>query len=154
MLWQPHIRNHRLTIAWIKYQTTEGLNSRLEDGQHCLMWDFDGFGFDIVRDGLNRVMKLYKLSSIYLFGSSPPDHYLALCLSRRPWIETVHIITSLPIIDKNWLRGGVARQYFTIRIGSKNGHYPEPLLVFKSDVPETVKIEDLKYYDRYETSSG
>lgn len=152
MLWQPHIRNHRLTIAWVKYQTTEGLNSRLADGNHILMWDFDGYGYDIVCDGLIFCQRIYKLSNMYLFGSSPPDHFLCLCLSRRPWIGAVHIITSISIIDSQWLRGGVARQYFTIRIGKKNGHFPIPLKVFKSKVREDVKIEELTFYDRYETT--
>jgi hypothetical protein len=152
LLWQPHIGNHRLTIAWIKYQTTTGLNSKLADGNHVLMWDFDGYGYDIVKDGLLHCQEQYKLSNIYLFGSTPPDHYLALCLYRHPWIQAVHIITSIPIIDRKWLRGAVAREYFTIRTGIKNGHAPEPLEVFPSWRHDNVKIKELQYWDRYETA--
>jgi hypothetical protein len=151
VLWQPHVRNHRLTIAWVKYQTTEGLNSKLEDGNHVLMWDFDGYGFDIVRDGLINAQRIYKLSTVYLFGTKPPDHYHALCLTRHSLIETIHIITSIPIVDPQWLRGGCVRQYFTLRIGRKNGHYPKAIKIFRSKVKPDVKIDDLKYFDRYET---
>jgi hypothetical protein len=152
MLWQPHFGNHRLTIAWVKYQTTIGLNSKLADGNHVLMYDCDDFTFDMVHDGLKYAQMHYELPNIYLYQSSLPGHYLALCLDRNSWIDTIHMVTALPCIDKSWLRGGVARQYFTIRIGQKNGQYPKPMMVLKSKRPETVDISELVYYDRYETT--
>jgi hypothetical protein len=151
MILRFRIGHYRFTVALIRFESTYGLNSKLADGNHVLMWDFDGVGSDIVIDGLRYAQKRFQLPNIYLFGSSPPNHYLALCLQRTPWVEVVHIITSIPIIDSQWLRGGVSRQYFTIRIGMKRGNIPILLKVLRSKRRPTVKISELPHWDRYET---
>lgn len=151
MILQWRHGNRRFTLACVKFETTEGLNSNLLDGNHCLMWDFDDKLYKWVHAALLWTQNIYQLPQIYIFQSSTINHYSALCLAKTMWKLAIETVVSTSHIDEQWFRGGIIRGYFTIRVGAKHGLIPKPIALLESDVPESVSIEELVNWDRYET---
>jgi hypothetical protein len=150
MMLRRKFRSWVFAFTATKIESTIGLNSILKDGNHVLMWDFDGYEhLDVLYNDLAYLQVNHELPDIYVFESSP-KHYLALCLHRTRWIYALHILTELVCVDHAWIKACVTRGYFTIRIGTKHGHEPKPIRVLLSHVKETVRIEELENYDRYE----
>lgn len=95
-----------------------GVCSRLHDTpeKHMLLWDFDRSEIECITGSL-RVMQLrYRLPSIYIIQSSSKGSYHAYCFASRSFREVIHILSDTPEIDLTYLRLGMVRGYYTLRI--------------------------------------
>lgn len=102
-----------------RYQKVSGICSTLTGGNHFLMWDFDDCAFDTVVQSLYFVIQDYELPNVHVIRTSDERHYHAYCFARFRWADAVHIIMSTPNVDKGFVKLGVLREYFTLRISPK-----------------------------------
>ena len=105
---------------------THGLNSRIADGLHVVMWDLDGCSQAQAENALLTAMERWALPTVYLYESSP-RHYLAFCGQAETNTRFAEIGLSTPFIDRKWLAYGLLRGEWTIRMGPK-GDKGEPAL--------------------------
>lgn len=153
MILRHGFKSWRVTFALVKVETTTGLNSLLPDGNHVLAWDFDDVPYRKVAKSLRRLQRSMKLPNIYVTHSSRGNRWHALCLHRTAWRETILVALNTPEVDDQWIRGGIIRKYFTLRVGPKKGRVPKAYSILRSNVPETVRITEVVNGDRYETIS-
>jgi len=133
------------------YVTVEGVNSKLPDGNHFLMWDFDDVDLDTVIKELEWTMFLYGLPDVHILSSGDDRHYAAFCFKRVPFWLARHIISSTEHLDGNFYKYGVWRKYFTIRFTPKAGRRHKYIMTLKGYAEEDVSIDEIKSFDRYDT---
>lgn len=147
------IGDWRVTFTFAKVAKVIGVNSNLEDGRHILMWDFDDVGLSDVKQALRIVQTRYFLSDIYILVTKGKSNYIAYCFSSQDWRRAVEIIAQTLFVDYQFLRFGVYRSHFTLRVSSKGDRVP--LLIAKLDGYEApdCNLWDLKSWVKYETLS-
>lgn len=99
----------------------QGVNSKLPDGRHILMWDFDNVEEDNVIKALLQVQRRYKLPTIYLINTGLPLHYHAYSFVARSFADVIRILYSTEGIDKVYFKIGIVREFFTLRYSPKRG---------------------------------
>ncbi|GAH64923.1 unnamed protein product, partial [marine sediment metagenome] len=91
-----------------------------EDGSHILMWDFDDVPLEEVCQDLRVVQSRYSLSDIHICRTKEPDNYIAYCFTSQDWKTAVEIVAQTHTVDWQFLRFGVYRGHFTLRVTPKN----------------------------------
>lgn len=86
--------------------------------KHILLWDFDYASLTDIVLSLVAVQLQYHLPNIYIVQSSP-DSYHAYCFASRTFREVVEILAATTTIDITYLRLGMVRGYYTLRITSR-----------------------------------
>jgi len=119
-------------------QQMVGVNSKIGDNKHFLMWDFDNVQGYVLVNVLKVLQKKYKLPDIYILDTGTPMHYHAYCFKLVDWYDLVTILNRTPFIDKHFLQIGFLRGYYTLRITPKNLKSITLFSVLPSTVPETV----------------
>lgn len=147
------IGNHRLTLTFARVARVIGVNSTLKDGSHILMWDFDDESPDDVKDALKIVQARYCLSDIHLLCTRKWYSFIAYCFTSMPFKRTVEIIAATPLVDWQFLRFGVYRGHFTLRVTPKNNR--DIVLYDRLEGCElpNCKPQDLTSWVKYETLS-
>jgi len=143
------IRDWRFYISLKRVTKRTGVNSRLDDGNHFLMWDFDATPEGKVIESLAAVQERFQLSNIYLMGTGVTGYYHAYCFTRRSWADTLYILASTERLDEMYFRIGVIRGYFTLRISGKQGETMNGVCCLASGVPETVDPANIRDFCEY-----
>jgi len=151
MILKFQIGGWRFTFTMAPVTSVYGVNSILPDGKHILMWDFDDTTLNITATYLSRVQSIYNLSNIYILETKTDKNYIAYCFMKFPWHKVVEIIAFTKGVDKNFFKYGVYRERFTLRVTPKSGRKPKLKYTLKTNVKETVAIEDLKSWVKYQT---
>lgn len=138
-----------LTVSWS--QRTKGVNSKLSDGSHILMWDFDGVDLSHVYRALWRAQQEYQLAQIHLLGTALDGYYHAYCWQRHSWMDAVNIIGRTAHCDQVFWKIGVVRGFFTLRILPKKHRPTRPLSILASHVPEDCSPADIAEVTTYWT---
>ncbi len=146
-----HIRI-TFTIAWVV--DVLGVNSKLSDGNHILMWDFDNIPLEQVANALIDVQRTFSLPPIHICRTSEPNNYIAYCFKRCNWIVARMIVGYTIGIDENFFKWAVFRRRFTLRVGAKLGVKPKYVCTLGSTVKVDVDIKELKSWVKYETLDG
>lgn len=109
--------NYQLRIYLSCLEKREGVASKLFDKEdkHVLLWDFDDVELEVVEASLTAIMKRYKLPKIYIVSSSP-KRFHAYSFTARTFKEVIHILSATPELDVKYLRLGMVRGYYTLRI--------------------------------------
>ena len=128
-----------------------GVNSKVGDDKHILMWDFDKIKKEEVLAVLAPVQYHNNLPNIYVVETKETGSYHAYCLHKTSFQLACAILSCTPYIDMTYYRLGVTRGYWTLRISPKSGRDIKLVDVLKSDVPEDVTVKDLKSFVIYET---
>jgi len=147
------IGHYRATFTFARIAKVIGVNSELEDGTHVLMWDFDNQVLRDVEDALRMVQTRYFLSDIHVLCTKEPYNYIAYCFSSQEWRRAVEIVAATPLVDYQFLRFGVYRSHFTLRVtpkGDREIKFKEILDGYC--LPDCTPL-DLKSWVRYETLS-
>lgn len=131
-----------------------GINSKLKDGNHMLLWDFDDVDYKDVYTELKWLQRQYWLPTIYVVGTGVARYYHAYCFCRCSWERTRGIIGETKGVDKVFLAMGCLRGYFTLRISKKAGREFEPLDKIESGMPEECLPEEAATISRYWTKRG
>jgi len=147
------IGHWRATFTFARIAKVIGVNSELENGQHVLMWDFDDVKLSDLKEELARIQMRYFLSEIYILETKDNQNYIAYCFTACDWRRAVEIIASTPLVDWQFLRFGVYRGHFTLRVTPKNDRHIHRVAKLEGLELPNCKPEDLKSWVRYETLS-
>ncbi len=112
---------YRFSISASKVVDVKGVNSILPDGHHILMWDFDEAPHSYVLDSLRKVQRVNRLPPILVLNTGKPHHYIAYCFKRHRFREALQIMASTEGIDVSFLKYGIYRGHWTLRITPKSG---------------------------------
>jgi hypothetical protein len=151
MIWQLRIGNWKFTFTFAQVTDVIGVNSKLKDGNHILMWDFDDTPLDAVVLVLDEVRKQCRLPKIYILNTGKQNHYIAYCFARYHWRYAFGIVASTPLVDWNFLKYAAVRGHFTLRVSPKNGRKIKLVRILESQRPENVSVKELKSWVKYET---
>ena len=112
--------NYQLRLYFSRLEKREGVASKVYgiDDKHILLWDFDDIKLSIIKKSLRFMQIWYKLPTIYIISSSP-NRYHAYCFASRTFREVINILSATPEIDIKYLRLGMVRGYYTLRISSR-----------------------------------
>lgn len=153
MILRKTLRNWRMTLTIARVAKVIGVNSELENGRHILMWDFDEVPLNEVFHDLRVVQTRYLLSDIHICRTKEPDNYIAYCFSSQDWKTAVEIVAQTHTVDWQFLRFGVYRGHFTLRVTPKNDREIKPAIRIEGYELPDCKPSDLKSWVRYETLS-
>lgn len=132
-------------------QPVLGVNSKLADDMHFLMWDFDNVDYLKMRLELFRILLEYNLSDIYIMQSSKAGNYHAYCFTRVSWGGLVGLLLNTSQIDQQFVKLGVMRGYMTLRFTDKH----DSTIIHNYTIPGTcepdVGIDEIKNFERYWT---
>jgi len=151
MILRKTLRNWRVTLTIARIAKVIGVNSELENGRHVLMWDFDDVPLNEVFHDLRAVQTRYLLSDIHILRTKEPDNYIAYCFTSQDWKTAVEIVAQTHTVDWQFLRFGVYRGHFTLRVTPKNEREIKPAIRIEGYELPDCKPSDLKSWVRYET---
>ena len=136
-------------MTWVK-----GVNSKLEDGQHFLQWDFDGVKLSDVYLSLFTAQIAHNLPPIYIRATGKPDAFHAYCLKRLDWTKAFEIVWHTEHVCNTFVKMAFLRGYFTLRFGPKSGREITFDGHLESDEPETVDATKIHNFVKYYTKGG
>ena len=112
--------SYQLRLYFSRLEKREGVASIAYGtiDKHILLWDFDNTKLTVINKSLRYIQTWYKLSTIYIISSSP-NRYHAYCFSTRTFKEVINILSATPEIDIKFLRLGMVRGYYTLRISPR-----------------------------------
>ena len=151
MIIKLRLGHWRFTFSFAPVVDVIGVNSKLPDGKHILMWDFDDIGLNKVIDELRRIQYTFMLPNIYILNTGAPNHYIAYSFAACSWNIAVEIIATTVGVDKNFFKYGVYREHFTLRVTPKCGRKLTLVRLLESDTPENCTVAELKSWVQYET---
>lgn len=143
MIIKIRIAHWRFTLTLAPVTNVAGVNSKLKDGNHIIMWDFDDTPLNKVAHALKIVQLLYDLPPIYILNSGKKDHYIAYSFARLPWRASIEIVAATPYVDPNFFKYGVYREKWTLRVTPKEGRKPKAITTLGSRQKEQVSISEL-----------
>jgi len=151
MNYRLDFRGWRFYIALSHSQQVKGVNSKLPDGRHFLMWDFDNVEEKDVKDALLDIQRRFRLPKIYLINTGLEDYWHAYCFKALPYPDCLRILASTPHLDPVFFKIGVIRGYFTLRYSPKKGRDFEPAIILRSRYKEDVNPYELGSFIKYWT---
>lgn len=123
-----------------------------EQDKHILLWDFDNADIDKITFDLKKIQREYYLPTIYVIESSE-NHYHAYCFASRTFVETINIISSTLCVCENFLRLGMIRGYYTLRISLRQGEQFKLIKKIHSEYPDEILPSEVTLSD-YITYNG
>lgn len=151
MIYKFRIGKYRITFTFAPVTDIIGVNSYLDGDDHILMWDFDETTLVDVVESLLEVQRIYYLPKIYIMESKKDINFMAYCFKRTPWRKVVEITAITKGVDWNYLKYGMYRNHFTLRVTPKCGRKLKFVGTLVSDVPEDCSIPELMSWVKYET---
>jgi len=151
----PLLFNCQLRVYVSRLEKRIGVCSKVyqEKDKHILLWDFDEIGLDDVIASLYCLQETYDLPSIYIVSSSP-FRYHAYSFTARTFREVIHILSATPEIDLEYLRLGMARGYYTLRISERKGEAFILLHTLLSLKPDEVSPLDVSVDEYFTMNKG
>ena len=122
-----------------------------DSSKHILLWDFDNGTLSKIISELKKLQIKYKLPKIYIIESSV-NSYHAYCFVSRSFRETIHILSDTSIIDMVYLRLGMVRGYYTLRITPRRNDKFRLVKVLKSAHLQEMDFSDTTI-NKYLTSN-
>jgi len=151
MIWRIRIGKWRITFTIAPVTDVVGVNSKLDSGEHILMWDFDGVPLNDIIIEMQRVVSTYELPNIYILETKKNTNYIAYCFKRVSWHKCIEIVAYTRYVDPSFFKYGVYREHFTLRVTPKGERRPHLVYTLKTEEPEDAYITDLKNWVKYET---
>lgn len=136
------------TLNIRRIRKVTGVNSRIDEYTHFLMWDFDDTPLYVVTQSLRSTQKLFNLPSISIVETKE-NGYHAYCWKSCSFVEARGIISFTPNIDKHYLAIGIGRGYFTLRFTDVKGRGFKHVLTLHSDVPPDLSYKDVNSFVNY-----
>lgn len=114
------IGKYSVKIYISKLEKRTGICSQVYEveDKHILLWDFDNSELSQIIHDLENLQLVYRLPRILIIESSP-NKYHAYCFVARSFREIINILSATPEIDMSYLRLGIVRGYFTLRISNR-----------------------------------
>jgi len=137
------IAHWRFTFTLAPVTNVTGVNSKLADGNHIIMWDFDDIQLDVVKSVLGIVQSIYDLPTIYILNTGAPNHFIAYCFARCEWRLSIEIVAATPHVDPAFFKYGVYREHWTLRVTPKEGRKPKLIALLYSKTKEEANVSEL-----------
>lgn len=150
MLINKRIGKYRIRMAIEKVEDVIGVQSKLRDGNHVLLWDFDNVGYLMVESTLKQVQNRFELSRIIICATGSENGYHAYCLQRCSFMNALSILAATVCVDPGFVRLGAFKGEWTLRVSEKNGHDIVPVAELYSNVADTVEVEELCDFVQFE----
>ena len=131
------------TVNLRRIVKVRGVNSRLADGKHFLMWDFDGSTLLQVCFVLLDAQDAHKLPPISIISTGKEGGYHAYCFKRCTWEQCRGIIAGTARVDRHYLMAGIGREYFTLRFTDLSDRGFEPICSLDSEVKADVEYSEV-----------
>lgn len=154
MIKKVNIGDVRITFSMARVAKVIGVNSRLSDDRHIIMWDFDDVTLYQVVTALKYAQHYHTLSTIYVLETKAGTNFIAYCFKAKTFREVCYVIVDTPLVDWNFFKYGVYRGRFTLRVTAKEGRVPKLVRVLESDNKPDVDVKDLTSWVRYQTLKG
>jgi len=147
--------NYQFRCYLSRLEKREGIGSKIyaETDKHILLWDFDDAKLSAIILTLLMSQKSHSLPTIYIVSSSPKKYH-AYCFTARPFREVIHIISEASQIDVKYLRLGMIRGYYTLRISTRRYDSFKLIEVLKSSIPDEVDPADVSISEYMTTNKG
>lgn len=151
MILRVKLAGRAITLTMARVDRTMGVNSKVFNNNHILMWDFDDICIDTVKTELSRVQSLYCLPQIHIVSTGTKDHYMAYCFKALDWLSALRIVVNTDFIDPNFIRFSAFRGNFTLRVMPKNNKVPHFETILPSIVVADCTPADLLSWVKYDT---
>jgi len=102
-----------------RVQTVTGISSKLKNGLHIVMWDFDRAPLNKLERSLKTIQDVFQLGEIQIFGDGKPDSYRAVCYSQVDFLELLKILITTPYVDETYILMTARKGQATVRVGPK-----------------------------------
>ena len=151
MILNMNIGTHVFSFSHTRMVDVVGVNSKLKDGKHFLMWDFDNVALTDVLETLRIQQMEFCLPDIHVLETGTPAHFHAYCLARVEFMSAAEILCGTMWIDPTFFRMGCCRGFWTLRLSSKNGVVPTHVTTLSSNVQEEVDVHEIASLVAYRT---
>lgn len=151
MMLKARIGKWRIHFSMAYVYDVIGINSTLPDGKHILMWDFDNSILETATSALRLIQLIYDLPNIYILNSGKPNRYIAYCFVRMTIQQVAEILSATPFICWGFLKWGIIRNRWTLRVTPKCGRVIRLVGILPSTRPEEATPQELKGWVQYET---
>jgi len=131
-----------------KITEVTGVNSKIDENTHGLMWDFDDVPLHVVIESLEFVQNAFNLPPIIILQTKELGYH-AYCFRASTFIEARGIIAFTPNVDKNFLAIGIGRGYFTLRFTDVPGREFKSIMTLPSDVEADLDYKDFSSFVKY-----
>lgn len=145
--------HYKLAFTFARIAKVIGVNSELDDGRHILMWDFDDVSLADVKRALSVVQARYMLSDILILESKKDTRFLAYCFTAMDLQRTAEIITQTEFVDWSFIRFGIFREKWTLRVTPKGDRHIRKVATLEGLELPNCTPADLHSWVRYETLS-
>src|SRR5215471_3534499 len=134
--------------AWLKKISTHyGVTNETVDGYFLPFWDFaEEFKFNDILGSLSLTQDRFKLSTIYVFQSSPTESYRAVCFDKVIWTNCIGIVGSTLCLDDQYLKFSVMRGRFVLRVTDKEGRTEKYVQHLPSDVQNPKSFDHQAFF--------
>jgi len=126
----------------------KGVNSKVDERTHFLMWDFDHVQLNDVIVALRVVQEEYRLPAISIVQTKA-DGFHAYCFKACTWEQARGIIAATEYVDKHYLAIGIGRGYFTLRISDVPGREFRYKDTLPSEYPSDLDYADVCSFVEY-----
>lgn len=123
-----------------------------EQNKHMLLWDFDDVGINDIINSLISIQWAFLLPDIYVIESSK-NHYHAYCFAKRTLKEAINILSLTSYVCEDYLRLGMIRGYYTLRISLRQGEQFKLVKKLLSKYPDEILPDEITLSD-YITYNG
>lgn len=149
------ILNFELALYFNILESRTGVCSGKADGsdRHMLLFDFDNANLASIAKSLEKLQATYKLPNIYIVQSSPLNYH-GYCFSNRSFRETIMLLSSVPEIDEKYLRLGIVRGYYTLRISQRAGEIFKTVLTLESMFPREMETGEMTVNEYLTSNKG
>jgi len=138
----------RLAFQVKRVEVVEGVNSKIDDETHFLMWDFDDIELPLVLIYLFKVQRRFRLPDISILKTKE-NGYHAYCFKACTFEKARGIIAFTPGVDKNFLAIGIGRGYFTLRYSDVKGRKIQHVTKLTSKFESDISYKDVNSFVKY-----
>ncbi len=146
---------YQLRMYFSRLEKRQGACSQIftDNDKHILLWDFDNTPIGEIEQSLITVQQIYNLPPIYIISSSPYSYH-AYCFTARPFREVIHILSAIPQVDLYYLRLGMVRGYYTLRITPRQNDTFQLVKKLPSNIPNEINPLEITLNEYWTINKG
>ena len=126
------------------YQKIEGINSKVSEFSHILLWDFDSTNLKEIEKELIRIQDKFFLSDIFIFSDNMKSFH-AYCFTRVCFKDLLKILVETEYVDMDFIGYTIRNKKAVLRtsrkINRENIKLVKVLPSFECKIPEKIGKE-------------
>lgn len=136
---------YKMHLSLEKVRIVQGVNSKVDEDTHFLMWDFDNTPLPVIEASLIAIQEEYNLPKITIISTGKGYH--AYCFKACSWLKCRAILAATPFIDTTYVGIGLMRGYFTLRF--ENSEEFKCVEILPGTTPEDLCYSDVNSFVNY-----